>query len=116
MIRAKTSGDRRYDDRHPGTGLIARIEDYEVEVLDVSIGGLKLARPEGKLFQLQNKLDFVLVSTHWPEMAPAPGRGVVRALTHDWLAVQFTRPTYNLMKCVSRHVGTLLWGQKPYGY
>jgi len=41
---------------------------------------------------------------------------VVRALTADWIAVQFVRPTYNLMKCVSRHVGTLLWGQKPYGY
>jgi len=116
MIRAKTTGDRRYDDRHPGTGLIAHIEDYQVEVLDVSIGGLKLARPAGKLYQLQNKLEFQLVSTHWPEMLPASGHGVVRALTADWIAVQFVRPTYNLMKCVSRHVGTLLWGQKPYGY
>ena len=116
MVQGKIGGDRRYDDRHPGTGLIARIEDYEVTVLDVSIGGIKLARPDGRAYQIQNKIDFELVSTHWPEMPPAAGRAVVRAVTHDWVAVQFVRPTYNLMKCVSRHVGTLLWGQKPYGY
>jgi len=110
------TGDRRYDDRHPGTSLIARFEDLELEVLDVSIGGLKLARPAGRPFQVQNKMDFVLVSTHWPEMKPAQAHTVVRAVTHDWLAVQFLRPNYDLMKCVSRHVGTLLWGQKPYGY
>ena len=112
----KKSFDRRTDDRHPGTGLIARFADYEVDVIDVSIGGLKFARSHGRLYHNHNKLDFTLVSTHWPEMRPAPGHGLVRAVTRDWVAVQFVRPTYDLMKCVSRHVGTLLWGDRPYGY
>ena len=116
MTHRKANLDRRYDDRHPGTGLRARIEDCEVEVVDVSIGGVKIALPPNRVYQIQNKVEFVLVSTHWPDMAPAPGRGVVRAATRDWIAVQFVNPTYNLMKCVSRHVGTLLWGNKPYGY
>ncbi|MDA8231870.1 MAG: PilZ domain-containing protein [Magnetospirillum sp.] len=108
--------DRRYDDRHPGTGLRARIAGREVEVLDVSIGGMKLARDEETAYQIQNRISFELVSTHWPDMAAAPGRAVVRAVGRDWVAVQFLSPTYNLMKCVSRHVGTLLWGHRPYGY
>ncbi len=115
MIR-KASFDRRYDDRHPGTGLIARIDDEDVDVVDVSIGGMKIARPAKRVFQIQNKVDFILVSTHWPDMRPAPGHSVVRAITRDWIALQYLRPTYDLMKCVSRHVGTLLWGDRPYGY
>lgn len=111
-----TRNDRRFDDRHPGTGLVARIHDLEIEVLDVSIGGIKIARPSGLVAFPSAKFDFVLVSTHWPDMKPANGAGTVRALGKDWVALQFVRPSYNLMKCVSRHVAGLVWGDKPYGY
>jgi len=116
MVLKKAGSDRRYDDRHAGTGLAIRIDDYETEVLDVSIGGLKFAPPDGRVYQIQNKLGFELLSANWPDMRRAIGTGLVRAATPDWVAIQFLRPTYDLMKCVSRHVGTLLWGGKPYGY
>jgi hypothetical protein len=108
--------DRRFDERHNGTGLVIHLDGYEAEVLDVSIGGLKFAPPEGYVYQPQNKLAFELSSTRWPEMRKGHGTAVVRAATPKWVAIQFLRPTYDLMKCVSRHVGTLLWGDKPYGY
>lgn len=115
MVRAPQKNDRRFDDRHPGTGLVAKMDDRDVEVLDVSIGGMKLPMPPEKVYK-GDMLTFVLHSTHWPEMKPAPGKASVRALGKDWIAVQFERPSYDLMKCVSRHVATLLWGDKPYGY
>ncbi len=116
MVQKKANHDRRYDDRHPGTGLVAHIDGIEIDVLDVSIGGMKIAHPPTRIFQVHNQVGFVLVSTHWPSMRPAEGRGQVRATTRDWVAIQFVNPNYNLMKCVSRHVGTLLWGSQPYGY
>ncbi|MGE5548792.1 MAG: PilZ domain-containing protein [Solirubrobacterales bacterium] len=112
----KGSNDRRFDDRHPGTGLVALCADQQVEVLDVSIGGLKIAHPKGLKTYKGDMMEFVLQSTHWPDMKPASGKGVVRALTNGWIALQFERPSYDLMKCVSRHVATLLWGDRPYGY
>lgn len=116
MAGKKLHLDRRYDDRHPGTGLVAHLDGLEMDVLDVSIGGMKIAQTGGRIFQIQNQVSFVLVSTHWPSMRPAEGRGLVRAVHRDWVAVQFVNPNYDLMKCVSRHVGTLLWGHRPYGY
>ncbi|MBI5162421.1 MAG: PilZ domain-containing protein [Magnetospirillum sp.] len=116
MAIGSSRNDRRFDDRHPGTGLICRIGDVEMDVLDISIGGMKIPPIPGRNTFIKNKLDFILISTHWPEMRPAAGQGEVRAANRTWLALQFERPTYDLMKCVSRHVGTLLWGGKPYGY
>ncbi|MEW5728649.1 MAG: PilZ domain-containing protein [Pseudomonadota bacterium] len=116
MVKISSKNDRRFDDRHPGTGLVARIGEQELEVLDISIGGLKIPNPKGLKTWRGDVLDFVLASTHWPDMKHASGKGVVRALNDDWIALQFERPSYDLMKCVSRHVATLLWGDKPYGY
>lgn len=110
------SNDRRFDERHPGTGLVTRINDIELEVLDVSIGGMKIPKPDWMKTYKGEMHDFVLISTHWPDMVHAPGKGEVRALANGWVALQFERPSYNLMKMVSRHVATLIWGGKPYGY
>lgn len=116
MVRISSKNDRRLDDRHPGTGLVARIGEVELEVLDISIGGFKVPLPKGLKTWRGHTLDFVLVSTQWPDMRPASGKGVVRAITDEWIALQFDRPSYDLMKCVSRHVAGLVWGDKPYGY
>jgi hypothetical protein len=116
MRLKKTAADRRFDERHPGTGLVARIADFEVPVIDVSIGGFKFVPPRDRPYYNGNSVEFELVSLRWPQMKPGLGRGVVRAASRDFVAVQFVRPAFNLMKCVSRHVGTLLWGDSPYGY
>lgn len=108
--------DRRFDDRHPGTGLEAVIEGVQSEVLDISIGGMKIPLPQGRRTWKGQVMEFELLSTRWPDMKVARGKGEVRAVTQDWVALQFVRPSYDLMKCVSRHVAGLVWGDKPYGY
>lgn len=112
----KPSNDRRFDDRHPGTGLIIRLDDGEHAVLDVSIGGMKFPLPENRRLWKGEVLDFEMDSLTWPDMRTARGKADVRAISGDWVAVQFVRPSYDLMKMVSRHVATLLWGDRPYGY
>jgi hypothetical protein len=109
--------DRRFDDRHTGTGLKTRFDGLELEVLDVSIGGMKVPVPPGHRVWKGATIDFELDSINWPDMRTAKGKAEVRAVVGDWMAVQFVRPSYDLMKMVSRHVATLIWGSdKPYGY
>ncbi|CAA7619355.1 PilZ domain-containing protein [Magnetospirillum sp. UT-4] len=112
----KPKNERRFDDRHPGTGLHCRMEGFEFEVLDVSLGGMKVPVPEGHRAWKGEVVRFELDSLHWPEMRTAKGSAEVRAVVGDWMALQFVRPSYDLMKMVSRHVATLLWGDRPYGY
>lgn len=115
MIK-KSSNDRRFDERHPGTGLVIRMEELEIPVLDISIGGMKFTPPAGRRSWKGEVLEFEMASLHWPDMRAAKGKADIRAITSDWVAVQFVRPSYDLMKMVSRHVATLLWGDRPYGY
>lgn len=112
----KPSTDRRFDDRHPGTGLVIRLGGSEIQVLDVSIGGMKFPLPENRRVWKGEVLEFEMDSLHWPDMRTAKGKADIRVITRDWVAVQFVRPSYDLMKMVSRHVATLLWGDRPYGY
>ena len=112
----KPSNDRRFDERHPGTGLVIRMEEVEIPVLDISIGGMKFTMPNGRRTWKGEEVAFEMASLHWPDMRLAKGKAEVRAITKEWVAVQFVRPPYDLMKMVSRHVATLLWGDKPYGY
>lgn len=115
MLKTPRS-DRRFDDRHPGTGMVATLDGVEYEVLDVSIGGMKIPVPKGVPLVKGVEMAFTLSSTRWPEMRVANGQGEVRAITKDWVALQFVRPSYDLMKAVSRHVAGLIWGDRPYGY
>jgi hypothetical protein len=92
------------------------MEDTEIQVLDISIGGMKLTLPPGRRTWKGEVLEFEMASQHWPDMRCAKGKADIRAITPDWVAVQFVRPSYDLMKMVSRHVATLLWGDRPYGY
>ncbi|HLO79005.1 MAG TPA: PilZ domain-containing protein [Magnetospirillum sp.] len=108
--------DRRFDDRHPGTGLVAAIGDEEFEVQDISIGGMKVPLPAGHRMWRGQNVDFELRSTRWPDMKIAFGKAEVRAVVGATVALQFVRPSYDLMKCVSRHVAGLVWGDQPYGY
>lgn len=115
-MKTRFTNDRRFDERHSGSGLVAHVNELDVEVLDISIGGLKLPVLPGLRVWRGQVLEFELRSTHWPDMKVARGRGEVRAQNGNWMALQFVRPSYDLMKCVSRHVAGLVWGDKPYGY
>lgn len=115
-MKTRIRQDRRFDDRHPGTGLVALIEGGELEVLDISIGGMKVPVLEGRRTWRGQMVDFELRSTRFPDMKIALGKGEVRAVANGWMALQFVRPSYDLMKCVSRHVAGLVWGDQPYGY
>jgi hypothetical protein len=109
--------DRRLDDRHAGTGLVTRFEGFEFKVLDVSIGGMKVPIPPDHRVWKGLIIEFELESLNWPEMRIAKGKAEIRAVVSDWMALQFIAPPYDLMKMVSRHVATLVWGaDKPYGY
>lgn len=112
----RVNKDRRFDERHSGSGLVAHVEGVDIEVLDISIGGLKLPLLPGHRTWRGQMVEFELRSTHWPDMKVAKGKGEVRAQGPGWIALQFVRPSYDLMKCVSRHVAGLVWGDKPYGY
>lgn len=112
----KPKNDRRFDDRHPGSGLVIQFEGKEVEVMDVSIGGMKIPVPPGRRTWKGEIVEFEMSSLQWPDMRHAKGKAEVRAVVGDWMAVQYVRPSYDLMKLVSRHVAGLLWGDKPYGY
>ncbi len=110
--------DRRFDDRFIGGGLICILGDVELEVLDISVGGMRLPLPSGHRNHWWRgvQADFTVTSTRWPDMKPIPGRAEIRAVGPDWMAAQFVRPSFALMKCVSRHVAELVWGDRPYGY
>ena len=95
---------------------MATAEGNELEVLDISIGGMKIPLPVGRRTWRGQVIEFELRSTRWPEMRVAAGRGEVRFVGDDWMALQFVRPSYDLMKHVSRHVAGLVWGDQPYGY
>jgi hypothetical protein len=100
------SNDRRVFDRHEGRGLTCTIGEVTVEVLDLSLGGMKIRRPVG-FFQRGQKLEMTLRSAD-PAEEPTPARGLIRALSHDWLAVQFGWPTVALMRFICLHVGDLM--------
>jgi hypothetical protein len=102
--------DRRVDDRHEGEGLFMLFEDHLVEVIDVSVGGLKFSRPPFKL-EPGRRLTFELRSAFEDPNPLARGIAVVRAAKDDWVAVEFVRPTFTLMKVVGRHIGRLVAGR-----
>jgi PilZ domain len=105
-----SANDRRVDDRHEGEGLFMVFEDHLVEVVDISVGGLKFKRPP---FRLDNghRFSFELRSAYEDPNPLARGIAVVRASKDDWVAIEFVRPTFSLMKVVGRHIGRLLLGR-----
>jgi hypothetical protein len=108
--RKAAPSDRRFDDRHQGDGLIICIGGSEAPVIDVSIGGLKFIRP-GKIFIKDNtRIAFSLRSCFENPDTLISGTGVVKALHPDWVAIEFVRPTFVLLRTVSRHIGHLLVG------
>jgi hypothetical protein len=108
--RKASSNDRRIDDRHEGEGLFLVFENNLVEVVDISVGGLKFRRPPFKL-EIGHRFTFELRSAYEDPNPLAKGVAVVRACKDDWVAIEFVRPTFSLMKVVGRHIGRLLLGR-----
>lgn len=107
--RKSANNDRRIDDRHEGDGLFMLFEGNLVEVVDISVGGLKFKRPPFAL-TTGHRFSFELRSAYEDPNPLAKGVAVVRASKDDWVAVEFVRPTFSLMKVVGRHIGRLLVG------
>lgn len=103
------SHDRRIDDRHLGDGLFILFDGNLLEVVDISVGGLKFRRPGFRL-DIGRRFAFELRSAHEAPDALAKGVAVVRAARDDWVAIEFVRPTFSLMKVVGRHIGRLVAG------
>ncbi len=103
------SNDRRIDDRHEGEGLFMMFEGNLVEVVDISVGGLKFKRPPFTVTP-GHRFSFELRSAYEDPNPLARGIAVVRACKEDWVAIEFVRPTFSLMKVVGRHIGRLLVG------
>lgn len=116
MTRLLPRHERRFDERHSGKELTALIDGQQLQVLDISVGGMKVALPEGRRTWRGDTFAFTLSSTRWPEMPAIRGMAEVRGTGRGWIAARFLRPSYNLMKCVSRHVAVQIWGDRPYGY
>lgn len=110
--------DRRKDDRHRGCGLAARVVGQGdcLSVEDISIGGLRLIVPDDFEVWPGQTIDFQLHSQYWPDQKPVLARGEVRAAQKNWVALQFVRPSFDLVKLVSRHVSGMVWGSDPHGY
>ena len=100
---SRTSLDRRVDD------LFLLFDGTLVEVIDVSVGGLKFRRPGFRL-DIGRRIAFELRSAHEAPNPLARGVAVVRAAKDDWVAVEFVRPTFSLLKVVGRHIGRLVAG------
>jgi len=109
-MRPVTSNDRRVDDRHEGDGLFMLFDGNLVEVIDISVGGLKFTRPPFML-KIGHRFAFELRSAYEDPNPLAKGVAVVRAAAGDWVAIEFVRPTFALMKVVGRHIGRLLVGR-----
>jgi hypothetical protein len=102
--------NRRLDDRHQGDGLFLLFQGTLVEVIDVSIGGLKFRNPPYRL-DPGFRFSFELRSTFEAPNPLARGIAVVRAAREDWVAIEFVRPTFALMKVVGRHIGRQVNGR-----
>ncbi|EPY03564.1 hypothetical protein [Magnetospirillum fulvum] len=101
--------NRRLDDRHRGDGLFLLFDGNLVEVIDVSIGGLKFRNPPFRL-DPGFRFPFELRSADEDPNPLAKGIAIVRAAQEDWVAVEFVRPTFTLLKVVGRHIGRQLLG------
>lgn len=101
--------NRRLDDRHQGDGLFLFFDGNLVEVIDVSVGGLKFRNPPYRLGP-GFRFSFELRSAHEAPDPLAKGVAIVRAAREDWVAVEFVRPTFTLLKVVGRHIGRQLFG------
>lgn len=108
--RDVSKSDRRFDERHEGEGLFMLFEDHLVEVVDISVGGLKFKRPPFEV-KIGHRFSFELRSAYEDPNPLAKGIAVARAVGGDWVAIEFVRPTFSLMKVVGRHIGRLLLGR-----
>jgi len=107
---AGSGHERRIDPRHQGDGLFILFDGTLAEVVDISIGGLRFRRLPYKL-PPGTRLAFELRSAHEAPHPLARGIGVVRASQDDWVAIEFVRPTFSLLKLVGRHIGRLVLGR-----
>jgi hypothetical protein len=89
------------DIRHEGGALRCRIETEEVDVLDVSIGGVRLGVPQHPV-KVGDKIHFEMLVENG-----VTATGTVKVLTPKWMAIEFVRPNFPLLNQVCRHAAGL---------
>jgi len=99
--------DKRIDQRKPATGLKARIKNWDVPVLDISVGGMRLRRPPVP-FAIKEKVTFELTAAGDGATEVFAGMGFIRAVSSEWVAVQFRLVRYPMMKFIAAHVNSFL--------
>ena len=122
LIRAKQDGcERRRLQRHSGTGLVARFGDGVAEVLDISLGGIRLALSgdcgRAATTGQGEAVSFLIANPGAPRHRPgAQGVSatavVVEAGEHD-LHLRFVGMTYPLAQVIIAHIASVS-GVSPY--
>ena len=95
--------ERRVHPRQPGNGLMARVGDKLVEVLDMSVTGIKLAR---SFSPVDGPMAFTLIRRHGATLEINKGvsvTGQVVRLEQGTVAIDFLANSYALAKLAVWH-------------
>lgn len=113
LMRARETDDRRHYQRFEQHGLMARVGDKLLEVHDVSVGGIRLAR-------LDLPVDADVAMTLFPrdgrqlELSRATmARGEVVGHVGQWTRIRFAAMSYSLAKFLIQHLAQRQ-GVEPY--
>ncbi len=99
--KTQDNSDRRLFIRHEGGTLKCRIGEEEVDVLDVSIGGVRLGCPIAPL-KVGDRITFEMLVE-----GGITATGTIKVLTPKWMAVGFARANFPLLNQICRHVAGL---------
>lgn len=115
LVRSQAADDRRAFRRFAGNGLMARIGDAIVEVTDISVGGLRVARQDlarGRRVHLQ------LIPREGTKLAlneSIRAEAEVVGACDAWTHLRFTAVSYSLAKLIIRHIARTT-GVQPYHF
>ncbi len=115
LMRARQDcGERRQLHRYPGTGLVARFGDRVVEVLDISLGGLRLA-PGYDVGAGEVRFRIARRGSGRPEpdSLGASATAVKAAATGNGQHLRFVGMNYPLARLVIGHIAAVS-GVSPY--
>ena len=105
--------DRRHYTRFSGKGLVASISATLVEVIDISMGGAKIAAGFPNHTQ---DITFILIPRVGKKLMlndGVRGTGTIVKTDADAVSIQFNRVSYNLAKLIVRHTSEAL-GVQPF--
>jgi hypothetical protein len=115
LARSSEADDRRLFRRFTATGLMVRVGDQFVEIADISVGGMRVARQD---LAKGAELRVQLLPRDGTKLAlnhAIPADVVVVGSCADWTHFRFTTVTYSLAKLIVRHIA-MTTGTEPYHF